>query len=277
MPDRRACERCGTVLKGYAAGRLCPTCLLREGLTPDPRGDETDAMSAGSSPHVKASFADYELLEEIARGGMGVVYKARQKSLNRIVALKMILAGQLATKTQVERFRVEAEAVANLQHPNIVAIHDIGETDGQHYFSMDYVEGRNLTKVISDFRFQISDFRRAAGYVKGIAEAIHYAHQQGIIHRDLKPSNILIDANDRPRITDFGLAKRLENAERRTDRDWPGGGLAELPPAGTSRRPAGRSAKRPLLARGHPLSSADGPPPIPVGIADDAFEAGGGS
>jgi serine/threonine protein kinase len=171
---------------------------------------------------------------------MGVVYKARQKSLNRIVALKMILAGQLASKTQVERFRVEAEAVANLQHPN-------------------------------------SDFRRAAGYVKGIAEAIHYAHQQGIIHRDLKPSNILIDANDRPRITDFGLAKRLENAERRTDRDWPGGGLAELPPAGTSLRPAGRSAKRPLLARGHPLSSADGPPPIPVGIADDAFEAGGGS
>ncbi len=184
--------------------------MLRAGLTPNPdlRGDETDSSSAGSDRGRKVSFADYELLEEIARGGMGVVYKARQRSLNRVVALKMILAGQLATKTQIERFRAEAESAANLQHPGIVAIHDIGETDGQHYFSMDYVEGRSLADLVRDRPLPA---RRAADYLKDIAEAVHYAHQQGVIHRDLKPSNILIDANDRPRITDFGLAKRLSD------------------------------------------------------------------
>jgi serine/threonine protein kinase len=137
---------------------------------------------------------------------MGVVYKARQIGLDRIVALKTILSGQFASEADVERFYTEARAAANLQHPNIVAIHEVGQHDGQHYFSMDYVEGRNLASLVEAGPLPVS---QAVTYLKGIAEAIHYAHQQGILHRDLKPSNILIDSFDEPRITDFGIAKRI--------------------------------------------------------------------
>src|SRR5204863_7868931 len=153
------------------------------------------------------SFGEYELLEEIARGGMGVVYRARQLSLGRIVALKMILAGPFATQQIIQRFRGEVTAAALLQHPNIVAIHDVGIHDGQHYFSMDYVEGEDLSQLVGNRPLPPA---KAARYVNVISEAIHYAHQQGILHRDLKPSNVLVDASDQPRITDFGLAKRLE-------------------------------------------------------------------
>jgi len=152
-------------------------------------------------------FGDYEIIQEIARGGMGVVYKARQVSLDRIVALKMILAGQLASESDVERFSTEARAAANLQHPNIVAIHEIGQYEGQHYFSMDYVEGQSLDQLVRENPLPAA---RAAAYMKTIAEAIAFAHQQGTLHRDLKPSNILIDRSDQPRVTDFGLAKRIE-------------------------------------------------------------------
>jgi outer membrane protein assembly factor BamB/tRNA A-37 threonylcarbamoyl transferase component Bud32 len=151
-------------------------------------------------------FGDYELLEEIARGGMGVVYKARQVSLNRIVALKMILAGQLASAADVQRFRHEAQMAAHLQHPHIVAIHEVGEHDGQHYFSMDYVVGKSLAQMVQEAPLPPA---AAARYVRIIAETIHFAHQQGILHRDLKPSNVLIDGSDQPRVTDFGLAKRV--------------------------------------------------------------------
>lgn len=150
-------------------------------------------------------FGDYELLEEIARGGMGVVYKARQTSLNRMVAVKMILAGQLATEADIRRFHTEAEAAANLQHPNIVAIHEVGEHEDRHYFSMDYVAGQNLAALVREGPLPPA---QAAEMVKTIAEAIQYAHQRGILHRDLKPQNVLIDEQDRPRVTDFGLAKR---------------------------------------------------------------------
>jgi WD40 repeat protein/tRNA A-37 threonylcarbamoyl transferase component Bud32 len=157
-------------------------------------------------PLVDRSFGDYELIEEIARGGMGVVYKARQKSLDRIVALKMVLGGSLASQAAHQRFLAEAQTGAGLQHPNIVAIHEVGDHAGQPFFSMDYVQGRNLAEVLRDGPLAP---RRAAGYAKTIAEAVAYAHQRGILHRDLKPSNVLIDQSDQLRITDFGLAKRL--------------------------------------------------------------------
>ena len=206
------CPKCGASFSGGALAGLCPNCVGRLAFVLEPDADPAATPGAPQPLGAKLRyFGDYELFGEIARGGMGVVYKARQVSLNRIVAVKMILAGKLASAADVARFRAEAEAAANLRHPNIVAIHEVGEQDGQHYFSMDYVEGESLAQLISDFGFRTSDFERAAQYVKTIAEAIHYAHQQGTLHRDLKPSNVLIDDTDQPRITDFGLAKRVKH------------------------------------------------------------------
>ncbi len=178
-------------------------------------------------------FGDYEILEEVARGGMGVIYKARQISLNRLVALKMILAGQWAGPEARQRFRAEAEAAANLQHPNIVAIHEVGKRDGQQYFTMDFVAGTNLAALVRDHPLPAE---RAAAYVKTIAEAVHFAHQHGILHRDLKPQNVLIDTDDRPRVTDFGLAKRIETESGLTRTGDVLGSPSYIPPEQASSR-----------------------------------------
>lgn len=166
---------------------------------------EFDFAAATSGLKLPRRFGDYELLAEIARGGMGVIYKARHVGLDRVVALKMILAGQLAAEADIVRFRSEAAAAAALQHPHIVAVHEVGELDGQYYFTMDFVEGQSLADLV---RVNPLPALRAAEYVKKLALAIHYAHEQGTLHRDLKPPNVLIDRFDEPRITDFGLAKR---------------------------------------------------------------------
>jgi WD40 repeat protein len=154
-------------------------------------------------------FGDYELLEEIAHGGMGVVYRARQISLRRLVAVKMLLLGQFSSSESIQRFRREAAAAASLQHPNIVAIHEIGSIDGQEFFSMDYVEGQSLAALIRERPLAPAT---AAIFCQSIASAISYAHGRGIIHRDLKPSNVVIDLFEQVRITDFGLAKQLDGS-----------------------------------------------------------------
>ena len=224
MAEIRRCPECEAELASNAPEGLCPRCLLAAGLeetgaeqapaadaaTIVPSDDEWSSSPLGTRVRY---FGDYELLEEIARGGMGVVYKARQTSLNRVVALKMILAGQLASEEDVRRFHTEAEAAAGLQHTNIVAVHEVGRHEGQHFFSMDYVEGRSLADTIGQRPLAP---RKAAEYLKTLAEAIHYAHEQGIVHRDLKPSNVLIDDSDQPRITDFGLARKIEGDSQLT-------------------------------------------------------------
>ncbi|MCP5522268.1 MAG: protein kinase [Verrucomicrobiales bacterium] len=206
MPARNTCPRCGAALAEYGPGGLCPRCLLRDALGPESASDEPPPGS-GPSPGVRIRyFGDYELLKERGHGGMGVVYKARQISLNRLVALKLIQGGEFASPEFIQRFRLEAETAARLQHPNIIAIYEVGEHEGQPYFAMDYLDGPTLEEWV---RKGPMAPKAAADLTRILAQAIHHAHQQGVLHRDLKPSNVLIDPFGQPRITDFGLAKVL--------------------------------------------------------------------
>src|SRR5256714_6038470 len=215
------CGRCGATVSGDATRVVCPACLLETGLgllsdepiagvaNPGPYDSlhTLDGKKAARSAKIISEFGDYELLEEIGRGDQGVVYRAHQKSLNRTVALKVIGLGPWTTETHLKRFRREAEAAASLEHPGIVPIHEVGERDGQCYYSMSFVEGGQVDEV---FKHEPLSIRRAVELVAKVARTVHYAHEHGILHRDIKPGNILLDQHGEPHLTDFGLARLVE-------------------------------------------------------------------
>src|SRR4051812_14118552 len=217
------CPKCGATLPVTATAGLCPRCLMAEAMMPT----QTDAESAErqktlTPEELAPHFPHLEILECLGRGGMGVVYKARQKSLNRLVALKLLAPERVTDTKFAERFAREAQALAALNHPNIVTVHEFGRADGLYFLLMEFVDGVNLRQAMKAGRFTPE---QALAIVPPICEALQYAHEHGVVHRDIKPENLLLDRDGRVMIADFGIAKML-GAESSI-------GLAESQPAGT--------------------------------------------
>lgn len=196
------CPKCGSLLAPDASRGLCAKCLLAGVFEEGP-----PSAGPGTLPR---EFGAYVLHEVVARGGMGVVYRARQRPINRTVALKVLAGGQFAAPDFVERFKIEADAASSLDHPNIVPVYEAGEWEGQPFFSMKLIEGRSLASRLSDPGPPMPP-SEAAGLTATLARAVHYAHQRGVLHRDIKPGNVLLDAQGVPYLTDFGLAKLIEH------------------------------------------------------------------
>ena len=203
MPN--VCPTCAKPLPPHTRARFCPLCSLRGALEL--------AAEEGAEPEAPQSIGDYDLLEPIGRGGMGVVYRARQRRLNRFVAVKLLAAGAFAGEDARRRFESEAAAAARLRHPNIVTVYETGEHGGQPFFSMELVEGGTLADLAREDPLPA---REAAAMLRTVAKAVQFAHEQGVLHRDLKPSNILLDSLRSPRVSDFGLARQLDATERFT-------------------------------------------------------------
>ena len=209
-PD--SCTGCGQRLRAGVAEGLCARCLLT-GTCAISEVEEAEELSSPAVLLARREFAGYELLGEIARGGMGVVFRARQKKPARLVALKVIAAGELATPRMVERFRTEAGAAAQLDHPNIVPVYEVGHDGGWHFFSMRLIEGGTLADKVCGAGLPPEE---AARLMVTVARAVQHAHARGVLHRDLKPTNILMDARGEPHLTDFGLAKMQEGSVEMT-------------------------------------------------------------
>src|SRR5688572_12070445 len=218
------CPRCGAVLDPAVANGICPACLLKQAAL------GTGADSFPSMPwtppsvdELVSAFPQLEVLELIGHGGMGAVYKARQKSLGRLVALKILAPQHAANPDFSERFSREAQVLAEVNHPNIVTVHDFGQAGEFFFLLMEFVDGVNLRKAMTAGRLTP---QQALAIVPPICEALQFAHDRGIVHRDIKPENLLLDKEGRVKIADFGIAKMLHADESDV-------GLAESQPAGT--------------------------------------------
>jgi|GEM_PF-1177346 len=221
------CGNCGVpyLIEGFPPGKKwrCKKCnfVLEVPLMPEEvvamesEGSDDAAtlvleeeVTEGGSPPSGNEFGNYEIIEKVAQGGMGIIYKARQKGLDRIVALKVLLGGEAAAEEMIRRFYNEAKSIAKLRHPNIVPIHEVGEFEGKHFFTMDFIHGESLRHtIITKKRLPVP---MALTLAQKVADALQYAHEHGVVHRDIKPENILIDETGEPMVTDFGLAKDIE-------------------------------------------------------------------